>query len=131
MTGTSKSRHERGYGYDHVTVRKNLLYRHIDGSPCFWCDLPLFKDPESNWDEKPLAADHSGANARSGGRADRLLHGRCNSQRQDGSRDAERPAVTDVPPWEWADGTSVRKEPRLGEEELALGTRFMDWPDMK
>ncbi|MFB9705116.1 hypothetical protein ACFFRM_29280, partial [Rhodococcus aetherivorans] len=39
----------------------------------------------------------SHARAHGGTVADRLLHSKCNSDRQDGSRDHERPAVTGEP----------------------------------
>ncbi|WP_230557731.1 hypothetical protein [Rhodococcus sp. I2R] len=132
MAAQQRSRHERGLGYDHVRQRKNLLHQHVDGSPCYWCGEPLFKDPAANWDEQSLAADHSHARALGGTVADRLLHNQCNSQRQDGAHDHERPAVTGVPPWEWrasASSTAPNKR-RLGEPNVDLGTRFMPWPDM-
>ncbi|MDV8023995.1 hypothetical protein [Rhodococcus sp. IEGM 1330] len=132
MAGLSQSRHERGYGYDHVKTRAGLLHVHVDGTPCYWCGLPMHKAPTANWDGSPLAADHSERRARDGGKADRLLHGRCNSQRQDGSRDDERPAVTGVTPWEWA-GTAppaTAAEPASDESYMDLGTTFFDWPDL-
>lgn len=64
----------------------------------------MFKPPllERNWDGKQLAADHSQARALGGGKADRLLHGNCNSQRQDGRHDSSRPAIKGVHPSDWA-----------------------------
>jgi hypothetical protein len=41
-----------------------------------------------------LDGDHSIARSRGGTVADRLLHAECNRARGDGSRDAQRPAVT-------------------------------------
>jgi len=77
----------------------------------------MFKDPSKNWDQMPLEADHS--TARKGGRirtdADRLLHGRCNRSRGDGSRDDQRPALT---------GESVVASSR----DAGLGHRSMRWP---
>lgn len=94
------TRTERGYGYnDHVLPRERLLIKLKDGEPCWWCGLPMYRDKEKNWDGKPLARDHvepGGAKNRS--RADRLLHGNCNSQRRDGSDDWRRPAVTGAHP---------------------------------
>jgi hypothetical protein len=61
---------------------------------------PDFNPYASRSDGKPdntsgvLAGDHTNARANSdGSQADRLLHGRCNSQRGDGSHDHERPAL--------------------------------------
>lgn len=61
----------------------------------------MYRDPFRNWDRKPLHADHSKTIARHGiGRtnADRLLHETCNKQRGDGSRDDQRPALTNTDP---------------------------------
>lgn len=54
----------------------------------------MFKAPESNWDQRPLAADHSVARAAGGHQADRLLHFTCNCERGDGHKDHQRPSLT-------------------------------------
>lgn len=87
---------ERGYGWhDHQKPREALLRRHRDGTPCWWCGLPMHKTKQKNWDGKALARDHLEADgARNRSKEDRLLHFTCNSQRQDGRNDHLRPAVT-------------------------------------
>lgn len=132
MAGPAQSRHERGYGYAHVKARDALLRDLVDGTPCYWCELDLFRNPESNWDKSPLAADHSDERAADGGKADRLLHLRCNSQRQDGSRDDERPAVTGIPPWEWGatPGLSPTQKPEQLGDDMDIGTTWFDWPEL-
>jgi 5-methylcytosine-specific restriction endonuclease McrA len=77
---------ERGLGWQHQKQRAALLRRHIDGTLCFWCGLPMYRS-------QALAADHSVARARGGRNADRLLHTPCNSERGDGTRDHLRPAL--------------------------------------
>lgn len=93
---------ERGYSYhDHDLPRKRLLIALKDGTPCWWCGLPMHKDKKRNWDGWALAADHSNPHgAKNGEQPDRLLHGRCNSQRQDGRYDERRPALTGKHPSE-------------------------------
>lgn len=105
----------RGLGWQHQRTRAQLLAQHTDGTPCWWCGRPMFKQPERNWDTAPLEADHTLSRSQGGTRADRLLHSVCNRQRQDGSRDHLRPAVT---------GSSSAIPPTLG----SLGHRAMDWP---
>ena len=103
--------HLRGYThYEHKKPRQLLLRKHKDGAECFWCGLPMFKKPERNWDERPLAADHSqpGGAAR-GMKPDRLLHGYCNSQAGDHSRDDERPVVVGCHPRDWLKPVSKKK----------------------
>lgn len=92
----TKTTTERGYGWQHQQDRERLMRRHRNGQLCWWCGLPMHGDrtKTKNWDGRALAADHSDESARAGGKADRLLHGTCNSQRQDGSNDHIRPAVT-------------------------------------
>ena len=95
-----KSTTERGLGHRHQMVRRRLLFNHRDGTPCWWCARPMFKDPERNFDGAALEADHSRARSVHGAHgndADRLLHRRCNRQRQAGQRDDERPALVDTP----------------------------------
>lgn len=87
----------RGLGIRHRQQRARLLARHVDGSPCYWCGQPMFRDPARNWDGRPLEADHSLARSAGGTVADRLLCSTCNRQRGDGSRDHLRPAVTGKP----------------------------------
>ena len=95
---------ERGLGWQHQKQRDRLLKAHTDGSPCYWCNRPMFRLASNNWDGNPLEADHSQARSRGGATADRLLHKRCNASRQDGSRDHQRPALRERPrpqafPW--------------------------------
>lgn len=103
--------HLRGYThYEHKKPRQLLMRKHKDGAECFWCGLPMFKKPERNWDERPLAADHSqpGGAAR-GMKPDRLLHGYCNSQAGDHSRDDVRPVVVGCHPRDWLKPVSKKK----------------------
>ncbi len=68
----------------------------------------MFKDRHRNWDGKTLAGDHTVPRVAGGALADRLLHGMCNSQRQDGRYDDQRPALQGVHPSEWtANDTAV------------------------
>lgn len=90
-----KSTHERGYGWQQQKDRARLIRLHKDGTPCWWCGKPMYRDKHRNHDGLPLAADHEDANgARDGKRATRLLHFSCNSSRKDGANDAKRPALT-------------------------------------
>lgn len=87
----------RGYGREHKHRRQALINGLVDGTPCWWCNLPMHGDLNKtrNWDGFALAADHEDARgAASGTQAGRLLHFTCNSQRQDGSNDHLRPALT-------------------------------------
>lgn len=88
----------RGLGWEHRRQRARLLARHQDGAPCDWCKQPMYKAPASNPDGMPLEADHTVARSQGGTRADRLLHGRCNRQRGDGTR-ADSGAPTVRPAW--------------------------------
>lgn len=126
MATPKRSAHQRGLGQQHRKVRSGLLRTHVDGSPCWWCGRPMFRDPKRNWDYNPdsldpgngaLAADHTHARAHGGRKADRLLHGLCNKERQDGRRDHLRPALTGAEP-----GASI------GEADPLLGLRAMSWP---
>ncbi|MFC7450538.1 hypothetical protein [Rhodococcus daqingensis] len=116
---------ERGLGWAHQQQRDRLLRAHHDGTPCWWCDRPMYRDRTLNFDHDPtgkdpnsgaLAADHSHARTHGGTKADRMLHGRCNKERGDGSRDHLRPAVTGQP----------IEDAKTTHE--ALGTRAMPWP---
>lgn len=90
----------RGLGHIHQTQRRRLLYNHIDGTPCWWCDKPMYREAAKNWDSKPLEADHSKSRRDHGPNqlADRLLHSQCNRQRGAGDRDHQRPAIQPAPP---------------------------------
>lgn len=106
---------QRGLGWTHRQHVAGLRARHVDGSACWWCGQPMFRDAGRNWDRRTLEGDHSKARSLGGTRADRLLHSVCNRQRGDGRRDHERPAVTGKPP----------KAPSAGPD---LGTLAMPWP---
>ncbi|AMU73716.1 hypothetical protein BAB79_02780 [Mycobacteroides abscessus] len=124
---TPRTTTQKRLGHDHQQQRNRLLARHVDGQPCWWCGKPMYRDRTRNWDHNPnatrsdgkpdtssgsLAADHSTARAQSTtSRADRLLHGTCNKQRQGGHRDDQRPALTNPP-----------------DTDPALGTRIFNWP---
>lgn len=96
VNGRKKTQTELGLGWRHQQQRAMLLRRLTDGQLCWWCNLPMRKDPSKNWDGQALAADHSQARSLGGMLADRLLHGSCNSQRGSGARDHSRPAITGV-----------------------------------
>lgn len=83
----------KGLGWRHQQQRTYLTDIHIDGTLCWWCDRPMHVDKTKNWDGKALAADHSLSRHHGGQLADRLLHGTCNSERQEGDRDHLRPAL--------------------------------------
>ena len=87
----------RGLGWQHQQIRRRLIANHRDGAHCWWCNGPMYRDPARNFDGAALEADHSLARSHGGHRADRLLHMTCNRQRQDGSRDHLRPALTGQP----------------------------------
>ena len=88
---------ERGLGYQHQQNRRYLIANHVDGTLCWWCNLPMFKEAARNHDHAELEADHSLSRADGGHRADRLLHRICNRQRGRGQRDHLRPAATGTP----------------------------------
>lgn len=107
MPGTHRrTTTQRGLGYRHRTQREHLLSHHIDGTPCWWCNEPMFKS-------QGLSADHSQPRSAGGTLADRLLHSWCNSERGDGTRDHLRPALTG------------RRAKHNGAD---LGHRVMAWP---
>ncbi|MDV7194620.1 hypothetical protein [Mycolicibacterium fortuitum] len=118
---------DRGLGWKHQQTAESLLRRHEDGTLCWWCALPMFKAPllARNWDSKQLAADHSRARALGGQRADRLLHGNCNSQRRDGRLDHVRPAVLNVHPTEWAKAIADQGLDTI--TPAVVETLVMDW----
>lgn len=110
----------RGLGHHHQQHRTRLLLRHVDGTPCYWCARPMYRDPKRNWDSRPLHADHSRSRSTYGvgnTTADRLLHATCNERRGDGSRDDQRPALTGS-----AEGLNPAVDPDLGE------LTYFDWP---
>lgn len=113
---TAKSTTERGLGWSHQKQRERLIRSHVDGSACWWCGVPMYRDAARNRDGESLHADHSRARAHGGTKADRLLHGTCNRERGEGSRDHLRPALTGVPV----------AEAKVDLE--ALGHRAMAWP---
>jgi hypothetical protein len=80
-------------GRAHRNQRDRLVKAHTDGTACWWCGQPMYRDPARNFDGKPLNADHTISRAKGGTVADRLLHERCNKERGDGSRDHTRPAL--------------------------------------
>ncbi|WAL46798.1 HNH endonuclease [Rhodococcus pyridinivorans] len=106
-----KSSAARGLGRRHREQRDRLLRALVDGTPCYWCGRGMYRDPARNWDSKPLEADHILARSKGGTKADRLLCSTCNRQRQDGSRDHQRPALRERPrprafPWPVWDETT-------------------------
>jgi hypothetical protein len=91
---TRRTTTQKGLGWKHQQERARLLRVHRDGERCWWCGEPMYRDATLNHDGEVLAADHPEARANGGTRADRLLHGKCNKSRGDGSRDHLRPALT-------------------------------------
>lgn len=120
---------DKGLGWPHQQAVAKLLRKLIDGSLCWWCGLPMFRNRQRNWDRKTLAGDHTVPRVAGGQLADRLLHGVCNSQRQDGRWDNVRPVILKSHPRDWLrimretgrmqSGATVPAEPTA---ELA-----MDW----
>ncbi|PQM45676.1 hypothetical protein C1Y40_04120 [Mycobacterium talmoniae] len=107
MGGTHRrSTVQRGLGYRHKQQVAALKRQHIEGTPCWWCGEPMYL-------AQGLAGDHSIPRAVGGTVADRLLHGPCNSERGDGSRDHLRPALT-----------GKRTDPQV----VDLGTLVLRWP---
>ncbi|UTT48849.1 hypothetical protein [Rhodococcus gordoniae] len=92
---TRKKTSARGLGYHHQVRREHLLASHTQGTPCWWCGKPMYREAEANWDKQPLHADHSVARANGGLHADRLLHGSCNAKRGKGAQDHLRPTLAD------------------------------------
>lgn len=92
---------EQGLGWRHQQKVAALKRQHRDGSPCQWCGKPMYLDEARNWDYDPkksgsgkLQGDHGEMTRAEAIRRgipiplpDRLLHGRCNSQRGDGVND--------------------------------------------
>lgn len=103
----------RGLGWRHRQDVANLFRMLVDGTLCWWCARPMFKDKLRNWDSRTLSGDHTHPRAVGGTKADRLLHATCNEQRGDGSRDHKRPAIT---------GEAIMPKADV------LGRRLMPWP---
>lgn len=98
----------RGLGWKHQQQAKKLKTKHTPGTPCWWCGEPMYL-------EQGLQADHSIPRAQMAGTlADRLLHGQCNGERGDGTKDHLRPALT-----------GHRITGHTGDD---LGRRVMPWP---
>jgi hypothetical protein len=77
-----KTAAQRGYDHRHQQVRKRLMFNMKDGTPCEWCQRPMWKDPAKNFDGAALEADHTRDLKHHGpGDADRLLHRACNRSR--------------------------------------------------
>ncbi|BBZ09873.1 MULTISPECIES: hypothetical protein [Mycobacterium] len=102
----TKTTTQRGLGHRHKQQVAHLKRQHIDGTPCWWCGEPMYLS-------QGLAGDHSVPRATGGKLADRLLHGPCNSERGDGSRDHLRPALTGK---------------RANRELVDIGPRALQWP---
>lgn len=101
-----KTTTQRGLGHRHRMQVERLKQQHIEGTPCWWCGEPMYL-------AQGLAGDHSTPRAHGGVLADRLLHGPCNSERGDGSRDTQRPAIV---------GARMKPKP------VELGPLVMRWP---
>jgi hypothetical protein len=98
----------RGLGHKHQQQVKLLKRRHVEGTPCWWCNEPMYL-------EQGLHGDHSIPRSQMAGTlADRLLHGHCNIERGDGTRDHVRPAIT-----------GYRPDTQVGDD---CGRRVMPWP---
>lgn len=78
---------QRGLGYRHKQQVAHLKRQHIEGTMCWWCGEPMYL-------AQGLSGDHSIPRSAGGTLADRLLHSLCNTERGDGSRDDQRPAIT-------------------------------------
>lgn len=89
MPAARKTTTQRGLGNRHrqqAAWLKTPEGGYTPGMPCWWCGEPMYL-------EQGLDADHSVPRSQGGTLADRLLHGPCNSERGDGSRDHLRPAL--------------------------------------
>lgn len=109
----------------HRKAAEDLRNAHHDGDPCDWCGRPMYRDRTRNFDYNPLAtnptngqlhADHSKMSRAEAIRRglpiqlpDRLLHGRCNIQRGEGTNDhlaasnnTTVPTSPLVMPWPWS-----------------------------
>lgn len=115
----------RGYDDSHRERARQLRANHVDGTLCWWCLLPMFRDRTKNHDYEAnavrsdgqpdltsgvLHADHP--EGKDGGKLpERLMHGLCNKQRGNGTRDDQRPALQHV-----------------AATENPLGNLTMGWP---
>ncbi|MDO5534150.1 MAG: RNase adapter RapZ [Propionibacteriaceae bacterium] len=106
-TKAAKTTTERGLGHEHQQQVARLLRGHKDGTPCWWCAQPMYRDKVRNWDGRALHGDHSDPRSNGGTRADRLLHGTCNVRRKAGRHDDVRPAVLGVHPRDWSPPTAT------------------------
>lgn len=106
---------QRGLGWKHRQEVAGLMARHVNGTACWWCGRPMFRQADQNWDRRTLEGDHSNPRSRGGTRADRLLHSTCNRQRGAGDHDDERPALTG-------------KRPEARANGVDLGVLAMPWP---
>lgn len=114
---TATTTTERGYGWQHQQAREMLLRKHKDGTLCWWCAQPMFKDKAKNFDGRALARDHIEEHgARRGSNKDRLLHFTCNSQRQGGHNDAQRPAAVPAPEY----GAKTTSQGAVGENQVGI-----------
>ena len=52
---------QQGRGWAHDKTRARLIHNHTDGTPCWWCGKPMYRDAKLNWDKRALHADHSKA----------------------------------------------------------------------
>lgn len=102
----------KGLGWQHQQIRRVLLAKHRDGTPCPCLDLddcgvacpcrpagrglPMYRDPALNVDQRALQADHTRARSQGGQRADRLILATCNGSRGDGTR---TPSTGGPPSW--------------------------------
>ena len=128
---------QRGLGWDHQKKRAVLLAVHRDGTPCWWCARPMFRDKQRNFDGQALAADHEIARANGGTEAGRLLHGSCNSARQEGLRDHERPALSRITLADLEAQRGANNPPDGHTEAITAPSRrvtrpkapIFDWPD--
>ncbi|QDP44204.1 HNH endonuclease [Gordonia phage JuJu] len=102
-----KTTTQKHLGWSHQQNARHLKAQHVDGTPCWWCGRPMWRDRTRNYDYNPhstdpasgsLAADHSHPRAHGGRKADRLLHGQCNKERGAGNHDHQRPALTGTQP---------------------------------
>lgn len=93
-TAARKTTTQRGLGWQHQQQTASLKRKHVDGTACWWCSQPMYRDAARNFDGRVLEGDHTVSRAHGGTKTDRLLHGRCNGERGDGSKDNQRPAIT-------------------------------------
>nr|WP_304503762.1 RNase adapter RapZ [Corynebacterium lemuris] len=121
---------ERGYGWDYQQRREQLIRRNRDGAPCWWCGLPMYRDPRKNWDGNRLSADHDPPIRDAGTKIlpNRLVHESCNKQRGAGDNDHRRPAITGAHPSEplSAEPTTPGASTAAGSTSSGVGFDFSD-----